>query len=98
MLDEQKTAPGQETDDHFQPAESACCGLLPYLDKDDRQNLREYKYVGGDAGILYIHCWSPMATYLINGMPRWIAPNMITIIGFMFTIGPFIWLFVAYGT
>lgn len=60
--------------------------------------MRNYKYYGGDDGILYKHCWSPLANKLVGGTPRWMAPNMLTIIGFIFTIGPFIWLFAAYGT
>jgi hypothetical protein len=68
------------------------------LDSEDRENLRNYKYVGGDNGILYKHCWSPLANWLVKGTPNWLAPNMLTIIGFVCTIGPFVWLFAAYGT
>jgi phosphatidylglycerophosphate synthase len=35
---------------------------------------------------------------LVKGCPKWLAPNMLTLIGFMFTVVPFIWLFIEYGT
>ena len=93
MSDDYKSDNGAEDD--IQPS---CCGLLPYLDNEDRHNLREYKYIGGDAGILYVYCWSPLANWLVKMTPKWLAPNMLTLIGFVFTVGPFIWLFVGYGT
>ena len=86
-------------DNDFQPEESSqCCGILPYLNREDRSNLRNYKYVGGDTGFFYIHCWTPAANMTVKVCPKWLAPNMITLIGFCFMVGPFIWLFTAYGT
>ena len=35
---------------------------------------------------------------LVGCTPTSLAPNMLTLIGFAFTIGPYIWLVVAYGT
>jgi len=40
----------------------------------------------------------PLADVAINWMPRWIAPNLITMFGFMCSLGPTVYLFKYHGT
>ena len=42
--------------------------------------------------------YSPTANRIVEHMPENIAPNLITFVGFMFTIVPFYILFNNYGT
>ena len=60
--------------------------------------LHEYKYAGGDTGILYPMFWDPAARTLVNYIPTWIAPNVITLIGFIVATAPPVILFTSYGT
>ena len=57
-----------------------------------------YKYAGGDSGLVYIYFYNPVSKWLVDRIPESIAPNLITLIGFMFTLGPFLCAFIFYGT
>lgn len=59
--------------------------------------MKQYKYAGGDTGILYRFFYNPVALKLVSYLPETIAPNLITLIGFLFTVGPFVLLFTVYG-
>jgi ethanolaminephosphotransferase len=61
------------------------------------EKLKLYKYAGGDAGILYIYFYNPLARRLVEYLPDTLAPNLITLAGFMFTVVPFFYLFFEYG-
>ena len=73
-----------------------CVG--PYINQEGRENLLKYKYAGGDKGYAYIHFYNPVATRLVEFLPEWIAPNVLTLIGFFFATLPFLILFGAYGS
>jgi len=47
--------------------------LTPYIKEAHLQNLRDYKYKGGDAGYFYIYFMSPLAQAIVNRLPRWLA-------------------------
>ncbi|CDW80744.1 cdpalcohol phosphatidyltransferase [Stylonychia lemnae] len=73
-------------------------GFTPYISEDAAQKLKTYKYAGGDSGIAYRCFYNPLALKLVDYLPDTVAPNLITLIGFMFNVIPFIVLFSAYGT
>jgi ethanolaminephosphotransferase len=60
--------------------------------------LRKYKYAGGDQGLMYIYFYNPIATKFVNYLPEFLAPNVITLVGFMFSSLPFFVLFSNFGT
>jgi len=70
----------------------------PYLSKKQCEALNEYKYAGGCTGITFIWFYNPLANYLVNFFPEYVAPNVITLIGFIFSSMPFFVLFSQYGT
>jgi ethanolaminephosphotransferase len=74
-----------------------CFKYAPYLNNEAQDNLKRYKYAGGDNGIAYKLFFNPFALWLVDRIPVWIAPNLLTLIGFMFTLIPFIILFKDYG-
>jgi ethanolaminephosphotransferase len=57
-----------------------------------------FKYYGGDNGILERYFYNPTANKLVEYMPENVAPNLITLVGFGFSIAPFYILFGHYGT
>jgi len=60
--------------------------------------LRQYKYAGGDNGIIYRYFYNPVANKIVHYLPEKMAPNLITLIGFIFSMLPFFVLFCGYGT
>jgi len=55
------------------------------------KNLLAYRYSGSDASLLYKYFFSPIAQALVDKViPSWLAPNVITLIGFMCTFIPHI--------
>jgi hypothetical protein len=72
--------------------------LLPYLNGEARENLRNYQYSGGDQGFVFKLFYNPFATWVVGFLPEWLAPNVITTIGFFFSFLPFGYLFYNYGT
>ena len=72
--------------------------MTPYLTEQQAINLKVYKYSGGDLGLTYIYFYNPVSRWLVEHIPEYIAPNVITLSGFMFTLVPFVNLFIRYGT
>ena len=72
-------------------------GFLPLLDEQASQKLHEHKYSGSDEGILYTYCWNPLAIKLVDYLPDWVAPNTITLVGFLHTVIPCMLLFAISG-
>ena len=70
----------------------------PYLNEEQRQNLKIYRYAGGDKGLMYVYFYNPVATKIVEYLPDTLAPNVITLVGFCFSTLPFIVLFGNFGT
>ena len=71
--------------------------LGPYIDRKGAKSLKEHKYAGCDDGFFYHYFYSPLATYLVHKLPEWLAPNTITIIGYLHTFGPIAVLYCCIG-
>ena len=69
----------------------------PYLSEEAATSLKQYKYAGGDSGIIYRFLYNPLAMKLVQYMPVYVAPNFITLAGFIFTVIPFALLFGLFG-
>ena len=50
--------------------------------------MKRHKYSGCDEGIAYKLFYNPIATKLVTCLPDWVAPNLLTLIGFIHTIVP----------
>ena len=68
------------------------------MDEQQQQNLKIYRYKGGDTGYVYRIFYNPMANTVVNYLPETLAPNLITLIGFVFSLSPAYVLFANYGT
>lgn len=59
---------------------------LDHLTRPQLQALTEYKYRGEDRSLTYKYILGPLYTRLIHLLPMWMAPNLVTFLGFIITI------------
>lgn len=85
-------------DESYQSEGWQCFRHLPYLNEEARANLLKYKYAGGDNGLMYVYFYNPFARWIVERIPEWIAPNLITLCGFFFSAAPFFTIFSVFGT
>jgi hypothetical protein len=55
---------------------------MGYLSEEQLQNLRNYKYSGVDKSFVSRYILQPYWNRLVQLFPLWVAPNLITLIGF----------------
>jgi ethanolaminephosphotransferase len=68
-----------------------------YISPQGEKNLPSYKYSGSDASLLYKHVFSPTAQFCVDHLiPSWLAPNVITLLGFFCTLIPHLIIWVNY--
>lgn len=51
----------------------------PYLPPNARANLLAYQYHGTDKSLIYKYMWKPLCTRVVEMLPVWLAPNVITV-------------------
>ena len=57
------------------------------MDPNQRRALGSYKYAGGDTSLIYQYLLSPLAQSCVDvGCPSWLAPNVITLLGLLFSV------------
>ena len=62
----------------------------------DEKLFLDFKYKGGSDSITYEHIWGPLAEWLLDFVPLWIAPNMITFLSLlMMSIAHLLFMFVG---
>ena len=64
--------------------------LTKYVEDQYIDNLKKYKYRGGDNSIYYNYIISPVCNYFINYFPKSLAPNTITVIGWFLNLFNFV--------
>ena len=57
-----------------------------YIEDQYINNLINYKYSGGDDSILYRYAINPFCNKFVEYLPKWLAPNVITVSGFFFNL------------
>lgn len=58
-----------------------------YISPEGEKGLKQFKYKGGSDSILYKYLWSPLCDWLVeNVIPPWVAPNVITVAGFLLIV------------
>ena len=72
--------------------------LTPYIDQEGLDNIHKFKYDGSDTGIFYKIFWNPLALWCVDHISENIAPNVITLLGFGFTVVPFTYCSLVFGT
>lgn len=61
-----------------------------YLRDEHLQGFRKYKYSSIDTNPVGIYLMHPFWNWIVQFFPLWIAPNLITFVGFLFIIKSFI--------
>ena len=56
------------------------------LSQESLQNLKNFKYKSTDDSVMYNKCMSPCLNKVVNCLPTWLAPNLITLISLCFNI------------
>lgn len=56
---------------------------VPLLTSEQLSTLTTYKYLGEDRSLIYNHVLNPQYIRLANHLPLWLAPNAVTLIGFL---------------
>jgi uridylate kinase len=59
-----------------------------FLTKKDNENLKKWKYAVNDNSIT-TSCFNPLWNFLVNLVPKTVAPNVLTLAGFMFVVYAF---------
>ncbi|EAS06711.3 CDP-alcohol phosphatidyltransferase (macronuclear) [Tetrahymena thermophila SB210] len=59
-----------------------------YIPVQNEQNLKLYKYTGCDNSLLYNYILGPIAELILKITPAWIAPNTLTLMGFLCVLIP----------
>lgn len=75
-------------DDHPEkPCSAAETFKMVYVRQDKLPGLKEYKYSGVDHSLVSKYILKPFYTnVVIKCFPMWMAPNLITLTGFMFVV------------
>jgi len=72
--------------------------MKSYVSEEGAAKLRAYKYSGGDGSMIYKYFLAPTAQYLVdNYIPEWLAPNLITALGFLSALISHILVWVMMG-
>ncbi|RLN97147.1 hypothetical protein BBJ28_00007853 [Nothophytophthora sp. Chile5] len=66
-----------------------------YVSQEGSEKLRTYEYHGADNSLVYKHVLTPMNDFLVELLPLWLAPNLITLIGLLLVGGSHA-MFVSY--
>lgn len=59
---------------------------MEHLSRPQLQALTEYKYRGEDRSVTYKYVLGPLYSRLIHLLPLWMAPNLVTFLGFLITL------------
>lgn len=53
----------------------------PYIKEKYHDRIKNHKYSGIELSIVYNYFYSPLCTFLVEFLPYWLAPNLITLSG-----------------
>jgi len=69
----------------------------PYIKPEHEENVRSHKYKGTVDSLYYQYIQSPLCDWIVAHLPMWVAPNVITLVGFFFNIGNYLLMIYLYG-
>jgi ethanolaminephosphotransferase len=72
--------------------------IIP-LDKNQLENIKNFKYIGSNDSIVYNYIVSPFLNKILDlGLiPEWIAPNLLTVLSLIFNIIGFLFVIIEAG-
>lgn len=63
-----------------------------YLTKEHLSGFNKYKYSARDTSPLSVYVMHPFWNYIVQFCPTWLAPNVLTFVGFLFSLANFVFL------
>lgn len=70
----------------------------PYVKPESEGNVCTHKAQGYSDSLIYLYFHSPLADWLVQAFcPYWLAPNLITVVGFAFNIATLLASLYLYG-
>ena len=57
-----------------------------YISAQGAVGIKEYKYQCVNTSVWYKYASGPLSAWLVDRTPRWVAPNVLTLIGFFFVL------------
>ena len=60
--------------------------MIEYIKDSDIKALKKYKYSSVDKSLIQKYILNPYWCWLVEKVPLWVAPNLITLSGFMFMV------------
>lgn len=81
----------------YQTRPMICGSNRPYIQEKDHTHVLNHKYVGGTDSLYYAYVQSPLCDWIVSKLPRTLAPNLITLIGFGFNVLTQIVMIYKYG-
>jgi len=70
--------------------------MIEYIKDSDIKALKKYKYSSVDKSLIQKYILNPYWCWLVEKVPLWVAPNLITLSGFMFMVFS-VGLLIVYG-
>ena len=61
-----------------------------FLPVEALPGLQKYRYASEDRSLLSYYLLKPTYTRLVEFLPRWLAPNMVTLLGLLFSVDSFL--------
>ncbi|XP_070068206.1 ethanolaminephosphotransferase 1 [Drosophila takahashii] len=65
-------------------------GCMRYLTEAHLRGFERYKYSSIDTSFLSVYVMHPFWNYCVKFVPKWLAPNVLTFVGFLMTVVNFI--------
>ena len=69
----------------------------PYIKKEHESNLINYRPVSQVDSLYYHHVQSPLCDWLVDKLPMWMPPNVLTLTSFSMAIIPHLIIIAIYG-
>lgn len=69
----------------------------PYIKPEHEQNVHNHKHNSQCDSLYYAYVQSPLCDWIVEKLPMWLAPNLITLAGFAFNIIPHLIIIGLYG-
>ncbi|KQS70718.1 uncharacterized protein Dere_GG23508, isoform C [Drosophila erecta] len=65
-------------------------GCMRYMSEAHLRGFERYKYSSIDTSFLSVYVMHPFWNYCVKFVPKWLAPNVLTFVGFLMTVVNFI--------
>ena len=69
----------------------------PYVKKHLRHNVPKHRHASTCDSMYYTYIQSPLCDWIVDHLPMWLAPNLITLFGFAFNVATVLIMVIGFG-